>query len=207
MAEFARQHCSWVVGLEDIVLLTMDFNRRGQAAFEGQPIQSEFRKNPEAKVDFYIGEQVYDFKDDSDILEWCNIGEPLRETLASTTSQHFGTLEKKLRTSGLTRHLRVPLLYQIGGCTLGVLDNNLSGPGKREAMERFVNQVEQNAFEAGINSRLHPQLKKMEPRLQPIKRSTSPSANTTRNSVATSGPRTSLEASRTHKDYFGFTRR
>ena len=101
MSKFARKHCSWCVGLEDIVLLAMDFNRKGQAAFEGRPIQSEFRKNTEAKLDFYIGKPIYDFKEDSDLLEWCTIGEPLRETLATTTSQHFGKLENRWRTKHL----------------------------------------------------------------------------------------------------------
>ena len=68
VSKFARKHCSWCLGLEDIVLLAMDYSRKGQAAFEGKPIQSEFRKRPEEKLDFYIGKPVYDYKEDSDLL-------------------------------------------------------------------------------------------------------------------------------------------
>ena len=75
-------------------------------------------------------------------------------------------------------------------------------------MERFVNQVEQKAFEAGINPRLHPQLKKMEPRLPADK--TLDIAACEYNAEAFRGYIRTQDVVgsspfRTHKDYFGFT--
>ena len=208
MSKFARKHCSWCVGLEDIVLLAMDFNRKGQAAFEGRPIQSEFRKNPEAKLDFYIGKPIYDFKEDSDLLEWCTIGEPLRETLATTTSQHFGKLENKWRTSILTQHLRVPLLYQIGGCATWNAGQKLDQPlaNVRQCNASWIKSNKRHLkLELTLVYILNP--KRLEPRLPADK--TFDLATQEYNANFSGYIRTQdvLGSSpfRTHRDYFGFT--
>lgn len=69
MAKFALKHCSWCVGLDEIVQLDINFNRKGEEAFEGKPIQSQFHMKPEAKLVFNIGNPVNDFEEKTDLLE------------------------------------------------------------------------------------------------------------------------------------------